>query len=897
MKRLLILAALACVAAMPAKATNAVYIAQSSAGANDGSSCGNAKAASYFNTGGNYSGSPTGIQIGPDTTVHLCGTITTALTAQGSGTSGHPIIVVWETGAKVSLPFCASTGCFDLSGESYITLDGGVPCGPTVTNKASCNGIIEANANGTSLANQNNTGTGLRINNVTNIEVKNLVLQNFYVHSSPSDTAPSAPLPACISASGTASQVNIHDNTLHDSLWCINFVGGSVQDHIYLHNNETYHTGHAYALGVTTQTDDSIYIYGNYDHDHVNWDTPGCSYHDDGIHAYQTSGGNITNLFEYNNVFGGDWGSCPTAMIYTEGIAFQLTAFNNLGNALTTSATIPNGCFTLTVGASGTLKAYNNTCMMPSTQGNMDVKYEGAVDVQNNATFGTNQILVILPTDVTVPSGKLIDYNAWGGNPASQLWFRSSGSTYMNFTQWKTYLQATFSGSGGDAHGIATTSPPSLGLDSTGQVLPTSPLKQAGHNLFSICNGQPNPGIGALCYDASGNVRPSSGNWEIGAYNSSSLTLTLTPNPVAFGSQNTGTTSSPSTVTVTNSNPTSVTLGSPTFYSHTGSNPTEFARTGGSCSAGQVLAPAGTCTIAEAFSPGAAGARSARLNMVGGASGSTDMTGTGTSPGGGTNKVNAALELKNQVPVANGGLGLSAVSNHQTPVGTGTNVYTAKTIPDCQDSAGNHLNFTQSTNAYSCGSTASAGTVTTTGSPASGNLTKFSGSTSVTNADLSGDVTTSGTLATTIAANAVTAAKTAVVLTRRTCMIPIGADNAAAVVVDADLGPQGRQCFVPFAATVVEITVSADGGTPNVIPRKNHAGSTSNLVSSALATGSSGAIACSNTGGTTGIDGATTCSATLQNTSLSAGDWIELASGTAGGTAKRMSIAITYTVN
>ena len=45
---------------------------------------------------------------------------------------------------------------------------------------------------------------------------------------------------------------------------------------------------------------------------------------------------------------------------------------------------------------------------------------------------------------------------------------------------------------------------------------------------------------------------------------------------------------------------------------------------------------------------------------------------------------------------------------------------------------------------------AGSGTVTTTGSPATGNLTKFSGATSVTNGDLSGDVTTSGTLATTV---------------------------------------------------------------------------------------------------------------------------------------------------
>ncbi len=47
--------------------------------------------------------------------------------------------------------------------------------------------------------------------------------------------------------------------------------------------------------------------------------------------------------------------------------------------------------------------------------------------------------------------------------------------------------------------------------------------------------------------------------------------------------------------------------------------------------------------------------------------------------------------------------------------------------------------------------TGTGGTVTTTGSPASGNLTKFSGATSITNADLTGDVTTSGTVATTLA--------------------------------------------------------------------------------------------------------------------------------------------------
>jgi hypothetical protein len=127
-----------------------------------------------------------------------------------------------------------------------------------------------------------------------------------------------------------------------------------------------------------------------------------------------------------------------------------------------------------------------------------------------------------------------------------------------------------------------------------------------------------------------------------------------------------------------------------------------------------------------------------------------------------------------------------------------------------------------------------------------------------------------------------------------TCTLIIGADNGASLV-DADLGPQGRQCFIPTAGTLVEMTIAADAGTPNVIPRRNRAGTTANVVSGALATAASGGLACAKTSGVTGLDGATTCSATLQNTTLNAGDWLELTSGSAS-TAKRMSIALTWSI-
>jgi len=131
---------------------------------------------------------------------------------------------------------------------------------------------------------------------------------------------------------------------------------------------------------------------------------------------------------------------------------------------------------------------------------------------------------------------------------------------------------------------------------------------------------------------------------------------------------------------------------------------------------------------------------------------------------------------------------------------------------------------------------------------------------------------------------------------RRVCDIAVG-DTSGSVITNAQLGPQKRVCYVPAAAVIQEVDVAADAGTPNVIVGVNHAGSTTNLLSSALATAASGGIACAKTSAVTCIDGVTTASAVLQNNTAVAGDYLELVSGTAGGTAKFMTIHIVYTVN
>jgi hypothetical protein len=57
----------------------------------------------------------------------------------------------------------------------------------------------------------------------------------------------------------------------------------------------------------------------------------------------------------------------------------------------------------------------------------------------------------------------------------------------------------------------------------------------------------------------------------------------------------------------------------------------------------------------------------------------------------------------------------SGPSTHSVPVVTAANTVTWKVLPDCQDTTGNHLNYTQSTDTWSCGTSVPASVVTLTG--------------------------------------------------------------------------------------------------------------------------------------------------------------------------------------
>jgi hypothetical protein len=170
------------------------------------------------------------------------------------------------------------------------------------------------------------------------------------------------------------------------------------------------------------------------------------------------------------------------------------------------------------------------------------------------------------------------------------------------------------------------------------------------------------------------------------------------------------------------------------------------------------------------------------------------------------------------------GLGTFATQDYATPPAIGGTTPAAGAFTTLSATGNLTTNVTGSTQclhvnssgvvsgtAADCG--AGAGTVTTSGSPASGNLAKFSGSTAITNGDLSGDVTTSGTLATTIASNAVTTAKinnSAVTLAKianaaaNSKLLGAGASGSGSAYVEITLGTN-----LSMSGT----TLNAAGGT------------------------------------------------------------------------------------
>jgi hypothetical protein len=151
-----------------------------------------------------------------------------------------------------------------------------------------------------------------------------------------------------------------------------------------------------------------------------------------------------------------------------------------------------------------------------------------------------------------------------------------------------------------------------------------------------------------------------------------------------------------------------------------------------------------------------------------------------------------------------------------------------------------------------------------------------------------------------IFASPITSASLAVPNKTRTCNIVRG-DQSGSALTTGNIQPQGSLWYVDAAATMTQVIVMVDAGASTVQVGYRHNGSTAAIspaLTPASVSGVTDHVACANGGGTaiTVEDNSVTCS-TLSNSALTSGDFIETIGGTADGTSKRMSVALTYSIN
>jgi hypothetical protein len=525
-------------------ATNAVFLAPSAAGGNTGVDCADAKAATtYFNTSGNWSATPTGIQIGPATTVHFCGGTYSAsagtsnyFTFQGSGSSGNPITTVCDAAATFTATYW-SGDVFNLAGQSFLTLNG-------------TNCTIQATANGTSLANQQDNGCGICSgSNVSNVTIENWTISNLYVHvcSGPSPTITN-PCPTIndTTGGGNTSAISIWEgsndtiafNTITNVHWgIVNIYGGSASNstNIQTHHNTVSGMDHGVILGdqgsnsTLTSSNCSSAIHDNDFSNTQSWDAYGggaFTYHHDGYHSWanNTPTSSYQGVCFYNNYAHGDWGFGPSGMLTNESLGNANYIFNNLIGNLINNSTCADGALThfTGTGSNGTGNVYaNNTVDPGSTPCNKDVGMTQATTTtfESNLLLSNSTTYIYAPTTSTFTTA---DYNYYQ-TPVGSTGFYCNG-TNGSFSVWTTC--------GNDAHGHNA----SVTVNATTYTLPSG---SAAIGAGTTPSGMPTAYFtGApLTFGATGScgsggcaTRPGSGAQDVGAYpfaSSSNYTITV----------------------------------------------------------------------------------------------------------------------------------------------------------------------------------------------------------------------------------------------------------------------------------------------------------------------------------------------------------------------------------
>jgi hypothetical protein len=536
---LLVVSILAIAPLMFSTATN-VYITPN--GTSQGNCSSNPQAPAWFNSAANWgSGSS---QIGPGTTVLFCGTFTDVVngilfTARGSGASGNPVTLKFDTGTVWQSP--AENTFLILDGQSNFIVDGGTTCGWVNLAVTNCNGQIENTANGTNFPNKSYGSAGISASGSSNIEIRNLQIGPIYVKVGTGDQLNGAPGPQCVRITNPSNSgftgVNIHNNIMHDVGWC---VWGGVNN-LTIANNEIYYLDHGLGFGNNTDgtsTWSGMNLHDNHLHDFASWDTSSNDFHHDGFHffAYAADGtdfntnNTIKNINIYNNLFNGDFGNNNTANIFFEGNIQNANIFNNI-SIVYTGRQLDNGIYN---GYGTNVNFLNNTVLGPGNayQSQKYSIFTGpGFTIKNNAYTDGGTISVSQPFPNDCPGYtqcQTVSYAVASNAYMAPADFSNGfGSLSNGFYNFNSSGFAGFESDTKETGGIFKDSTEPNGTwfnTSTGAEIAGSPTVGAGTNLASLCTQNGGSLPNALCSDIAGNLRPGvgGGKWDIGAYNSTS---------------------------------------------------------------------------------------------------------------------------------------------------------------------------------------------------------------------------------------------------------------------------------------------------------------------------------------------------------------------------------------
>jgi hypothetical protein len=442
---------------------------------------------SFFNNSGNWGAGAN--QIGPGTTVHLCGTFNAPagadgfLTIRGSGSSGNNIVVLWESGAIVQSPvFSAVHGAIDLNNQQFVTLDGG------------SNGVVQNTANGTGLANQSSS---ILIGGAGNgCVVKNLALHSVYVHLS-GDTGGGGSYGIDLDG---GSNITIGPGNTIDNADVGILYGFSGNSNFEIAGNTIYNSNQAIEIGnLGSGTLNGLSVHDNTIHDWSNWDNSANTFHHNALHIFVVGfPGNITGTYEiFNNTMYGDLGNHATSMIFLEdnsgGQMGPPSVFNNTFNHTSAANASANGLIAVQV-PNG--KLYNNTFVDVGGTGNF--AWNGA-DFAASGWAVENNIFSGMNTYIYVEPGQSItaDYNEYFG---SRNGWDYRGSIPTSLAQWRSMCSC-------DSH--------ANGLDPK---LNTNLTIQTGSGAGGAATNFTDLNITLLDHDKAGLLRPIVNAWDIGAY-------------------------------------------------------------------------------------------------------------------------------------------------------------------------------------------------------------------------------------------------------------------------------------------------------------------------------------------------------------------------------------------